>query len=167
MAISNEFKEACDKGDKIMVRIMLKNIMLVDPSLAEFQEMLDYAEKTMPDLYDEHDGEELLYNIKQWTTDYMNEQMVVVVNNFSKERVKLLKLIVKYLYGDKPQNTETKKTYSDEKHITQKQVGVGLTAAGVITAGLGVYLSEGIVIAGGVAVAAAGVFLIATDKGDE
>ena len=38
-----------------------------------------------------HDGETLDYDTSSWTKDYLNQQMVAVVNNFSRERVDLLK----------------------------------------------------------------------------
>ena len=39
MAVTNEFKEAVDSGKKIRVRIMLKDIMLVDPTMRQFDEI--------------------------------------------------------------------------------------------------------------------------------
>lgn len=89
MALTEEFIEAVGNGKKTRVRIMLKDIMLVDPSLKTFNEMLTYAEKNLSDLYDEHDGEELISDSTEWDEDYMNQQMVAVVTNFSKERIAL------------------------------------------------------------------------------
>ncbi|MDE6167774.1 MAG: hypothetical protein K2G28_04880, partial [Acetatifactor sp.] len=57
MALSSDFINAVDSHDSIMTRIMLKDSMLVDLTLKEFQERLAYAERKMSDLYDEHDGE--------------------------------------------------------------------------------------------------------------
>lgn len=57
--------------------------------------------KTMKNLYDEHDGEKLKLDADSWNTDYMDSQMVKAVNNFSKERVDLLKRMVRYIYRDK------------------------------------------------------------------
>ena len=101
MALTKEFIDAVDNGKKTRVRIMLKDIMLVDPSLKKFNEMLAYAEKNLLDLYDEHNGEDLIYNSSMWDEDYMNQQMVSVVNNFSRERIELLKKIVKKMYSYK------------------------------------------------------------------
>ena len=57
--------------------------------------------KTMKNLYDEHDGEKLKLDADSWNTDYMDSQMVKAVNTFSKERVDLLKHMVRYIYRDK------------------------------------------------------------------
>ena len=55
MAITSEFMEAVNNGNRTRVRIMLKDIMLVDPTMEKFDEMLKYASSKMNDLYDEHD----------------------------------------------------------------------------------------------------------------
>ena len=58
--------------------------------------------KTMKNLYDEHDGEKLKLDADSWNTDYMDSQMVrAKFSNFSKERVDLLKRMVRYIYKDK------------------------------------------------------------------
>ena len=101
MAISKEFADAVDKGKLMRVRIMLKDSLLLDPSGAQFDEMSRYAEKKMKDLYVEHDDESLNEDESSWTKDYLNEQMVAVVNNFSKKRINLLKRMVRVLFKDK------------------------------------------------------------------
>lgn len=84
MAITSEFMEAVNNGNRTRVRIMLKDIMLVDPTMAKFDEMLKYAASKMSNLYDEHDDETLKYDRTEWNEAYLNNQMVVVVGNFLK-----------------------------------------------------------------------------------
>ena len=166
MNISQDFVSAVEKNDLLMVRIMLKDSMVVDPTLAEFHTLLSFAEENMCDLYDAHDGESFTQNASQWTKDYMDEQMVKVVGNFSKERIELLKSICKHLYsrqvekiiGERMEETEAKAP------IARKHIGVGVTAAGVITAAVGIAISKPLVIGIGVAAAVAGGIFIATDK---
>ena len=50
MALTNEFIDAVANNKKTRVRIMLKDIMLVDPSMKTFNEMLSYAESNMDNL---------------------------------------------------------------------------------------------------------------------
>ncbi len=164
MAITNEFKEAVDSGKKIRVRIMLKDNMLVDPTMKQFDEMMYYALSKMPDLYDEHDEEVLKQDSSEWNEAYLNHQMVTVVNNFSKERIDLLKNIVKYIYRDKAEHIRQEE-YTTNSAITRKQVGIGVTAAGTVAIVAGICAHQGIVIAGGIGVAAVGIGLILTDKG--
>ena len=55
----------------------------------------------MPDFYVDHDGEQLNFNKSDWNVNYLNKQMVIVVNNFSRERINLLKEMVKVVLKDK------------------------------------------------------------------
>lgn len=164
MAVSKEFTEAVDSGKKIRIKIMLKDIMLVDPTMSKFDEMLSYAAGRVPDLYDEHDGENLKYDSAAWNEAYLNQQMVTVVNNFSKERVELLRNMVKYLYKDCADSMRSKSEQRSGAAISRKQAGTGITAAGAVIAAAGICASEGIIVVGGIAVAAAGVAMIVTDK---
>ena len=71
MAITSEFMEAVNNGNRTRVRIMLKDIMLVDPTMEKFDEMLKYASSKMNDLYDEHDDETLKYDRTEWNEAYL------------------------------------------------------------------------------------------------
>ena len=86
MALTSEFKDAVQNQNKVRVRIMLKDSLLIDPSGDDFQQMLDYAKVQMPSLMDEHNGE-VFKTAEQWDETYLNEQMVAVVNNFSEDRL--------------------------------------------------------------------------------
>lgn len=166
MAISQEFKEAVEEKKLIRVRIMLKDSLLVDPTLMQFEELENYAASNLSDLYVEHDGEALHDDAGAWTQDYLNQQMVTAVSNFSKERIGLLKRMVRHIYSDRADRIrdEREKTPSSSD-ISRKQVGVGVTAAGVVLGVAGVCTSHGVLVVGGVLVAAAGVALILSDKG--
>lgn len=164
MAITDEFKEAVGSGKKTRVRIMLKDIMLVDPTMKQFDEMLDYAKSKISDLFDEHNGDALKYDRKDWNESYLNNQMVAVVNNFSKERVELLRNMVKYIYRDKAEKINARNQYQSATTITRKQVGIGMTAAGTVAAVAGICAHQGLLIVGGVAVAAVGVGMIVADR---
>lgn len=98
MAITKEFVEAVENGKLLRVRIMLKDTLLVDPTATKFEEMESYVNSKIGNLYDEHDEEKLNYEVTCWNEDYLNEQMVNVVNNFSKERIELLKGMVRHIY---------------------------------------------------------------------
>lgn len=164
MAITNEFREAVGAGKKIRVRIMLKDIMLVDPTMRQFDEMLDFAKAKMPDLFDEHDDEVLKYDRSNWNEKYLNSQMVTVVNNFSKERIDLLRNMVQYIYHDTVEKINASNQYQSDSSITSKQVGIGMTAAGAVATVAGICAQQELLIAGGVLVAVVGVGLIVTDK---
>lgn len=171
MSLTNEYIEAVSSNKKTRVRIMLKDIMLVDPTMKSFEEMLSYAEKNMESLYDVHDGEVLNESESAWTEDYMNQQMVSVVTNFSKERISLLKNIVRYLYGSKIK-TDTSANIKHTKAnasthgngFTGQQiaggviaiVGAGALLGGIIGSNIPVAIVGGVAIAGGAILIATG-----------
>lgn len=160
MALTEEFIEAVGNGKKTRVRIMLKDIMLVDPSLKTFNEMLTYAEKNLSDIYDEHDGEELISDSTEWDKDYMNQQMVAVVTNFSKERIALLEEIVKKLYAHKIQR-ETETTNSSPSGVQVAGGVIAVAGAGALIGGIAgssvsVAIVGGVALAGGIAMVALG-----------
>lgn len=171
MSLTKEFLDAVDNGRKTRVRIMLKDIMLVDPTLKTFDEMLIYAEKNMPDLYDAHDGEELIRNASAWNENYMNQQMVIVVTNFSKERIALLKKIVQNLYLNKIQmndmevnSNRSSSTCETNKGPTGVQIaggiisvaGAGTLIGGIIGSSASVAILGGVALVGGIAMVSLG-----------
>ena len=97
MTITNAFRDAVENGNVIGIRIMLKDSLLVDLSFNEFEEMERIALSDVCNLYDKHDGCELLLNETMWDDNYMNGLMVDVVDNFSRERVAHLKKVVRKL----------------------------------------------------------------------
>lgn len=166
MSISQEFRNAVEDKNNLLVRIMLKDNMVLDPSMKEFNEMILYAENNIEDLYDEHDGEIFSNNKEDWTKEYMDEQMVNVIINFSKERIELLKKVCRYLYSDRIKKHQNE-VVSEEKakiYITKKQVGTGLAVAGVATTVVGAIVSKPIVIGVGVVTTVAGGILILSEK---
>lgn len=174
MAVAEEFKSAVSAGNRTMVRIMLKDSLLVDKSFVSFNEMLAYAEKRMDNLYDVHDGEVLIEEPDKWNKDYMNQQLFAVVSNFSKERLNLLKKIVSHIYrGDSVNDTinENKKSskcqgkVSGEKTIhPNRPLAVGLAVGGGVVAVAGVCLSKMVItVAGGVA-AVVGVGMLLSER---
>lgn len=167
MAITNEFTEAVQSGKMMRVRIMLKDSLLVDPTAAQFDEMERYATEKMGNIYTEHDGEVLNFDVSSWNEDYLNQQMVIVVNCFSKERIDLLKGMVHFLYKEKANKIRNKTASTQSQiHITRKQVGTGITVAGAALTVAGICTAHTALTVGGVVVAAAGIALIVSDKGD-
>ena len=164
MAITKEFMEAVQAGNKMRVRIMLKDSLLIDPTIMQFEEMEHYAAQKMRNLYTEHDGEELNFDTSTWNEDYLNRQMVVVVNCFSKERIDLLKKMVGFLYKEKVDKIRNEEKRIEKQHKTQKQVGAGMAAAGVVLTAAGISTSRIGLTIGGVAVAVTGIVLIVKDK---
>ena len=144
MALSSDFINAVDSHDNIMTRIMLKDSMLVDLTLKQFQERLAYAERKMSDLYDDHDGEVFTSDIIAWNQELLDQQMVKVVGNFSRERVAFLKKLVRNVYDQKAQEADREEFVEKHKNSSfgATQVGVGLAVGGVTVAAAGILFSS-------------------------
>lgn len=132
--LSEEFKSAVSSKNLLLVRIMLKDSLLIDPSFKLFDEMLYFSlSNGLQELVVTFDGESLEDNPSKWDKDLMDLEMVQIINNFSKERIEHLKKIVSTVYENKIQNIKkenlnknsaSNQNYLDSKPITQKQNNV-------------------------------------------
>lgn len=169
MALTYTFFEAIKSENLRRIRIMMKDSLLIDPSFEEFEEMEKEA-KQVRGLYEEHDGRELIMDRSQWDDFYMDKLMVQVVNNFSYERIKHLKDVVRYLrpVTKKKSIDSTKKTnskmrekqysdYQEQKRRDQREgrylgskmiVGVagGAAVGGIVASALGTSVLGGAVV---------------------
>lgn len=92
--VSPEFRATVSEGNLLRTRIMLKDSFVLDPTFAQFEEMLDYAKPYFPDLFDPFDGGFLEDDTSKWDEALMNEELVQLISNFSEERVDHLKMVV-------------------------------------------------------------------------
>lgn len=103
--VTEAFYDAVNSGNARRVRIMMKNAMILDPTLVNYEDMKKAA-GDMEGLYDEYDGKELIWDKNQWDTDYLDMMLVKVLYNFSHKRLDHLKQIVKFRYKDKIEEIE-------------------------------------------------------------
>jgi hypothetical protein len=167
MSLDKEFLDAINEQDILMVRIMIKDSMVYDPTFRTLNEMLTVAEENLADLYDVHDGERFIADKSQWTKSYMDDQMVKLLDNFSKERIQLLKNICATRYSHKANEIKKERQAEQQKKNAathNKQVGMGVTAGGVALVAAGAVVSKPILIGVGIVAAVAGGILIATDN---
>ncbi len=93
MAISSEFAQAVKDGNKLRVKIMLKDSLLVDKTFRLFDEMQAYA--TSQGVNPWSNGDIPLEKAeKPWTEDTMNYELTALVNDFTKEHVNYVKAII-------------------------------------------------------------------------
>lgn len=171
MAISNEFMEAVNAGKTTRVRIMLKDALLLDPTCKKFNEMFSYANDKMSDLVVEHDGEAFKDSL-EWDEDYLNEEMVAVVSNFSRERIDLLKRMVQKLYGKSSKNmqmssySETNVESENSSFSDMQKAGIAVTVvgAGMLVGGLAVPTIPKVVPVIGGVVACVGIGMVILGK---
>lgn len=165
MSISKEFMDAVAAGDELLTRIILSNYMIVDPSFREFDESLKYAVESMNNLIVPHDGEELVYDVTAWTKEYLDKECNILVNNFSRERIELLRQMCGHIYGTENE-PEPPSDGPDvkPKDVSRKQIGTVTAGAGVIAAAAGLVVSSTTLTVTGAIAAAVGGALILTDK---
>lgn len=182
MALTQSFYQAVNEKNIRLVRIMMKDSLIVDPSFQQFSEMEKVAEKVM-DIYEPHDGRELEEDRDKWTEEYMDKLMVQVISNFSRERIQNLKAVVRKFYpmpqrlqgtaqgagagkpGGKRETNGEKETYQERKKRDQKEgnyicsvYATGAVAGAVIGGTVGAVAgmaAAGEVIVGGIAAGAA------------
>ena len=161
MSLTPEFKDAVQKGNLTLVRIMLKDNLLLGSGKSgfdDFNNMLDFAKGRLPKLMDGHNGE-VFKEQAEWNDSYLNAQMTKVVNNFSEERIDLLKKIISFLYKAKPLSQPKSVTHSivtqkNFKSLSPKQkTGLAISAVGAISVIGGIVFECNVIvpIAGGIA----------------
>ena len=143
MAILDEFKNAVEKGDVTLVRVMLKNCMTEDVSLDSFNEEIAYAEARMSNLYDEHDGEKFDYDVTKWNRDLLNNQMVNMINNFSHERLDYITSLIRHIYADERRSIERERLIAQHSNTPSKSVGAGLVVGGTAAVAAGIAIASG------------------------
>lgn len=99
MALTKEFVEAVSQGNKLRVKIMLKDSLLVDTSFAQFNGMMNYAESKLSGIWvnDSEDDEAFSQSPEE-----LDAILAGLVNNFSKRRVTHLKGMISKMYPPKP-----------------------------------------------------------------
>lgn len=113
MPLGNAFWRAVKSNDIDLLRIMMEDSLLVDPSFKEFNEMKK-ATAGIKGIWQEHDGKEFITDKSKWNNDYMGEVMVdLVMHNFSHERMNHAKEVVRYL---KPTDKKGKSWDDDSRN---------------------------------------------------
>ena len=179
MALKEGFKQAVAAKEKIKVRVMLKDSMLIDPTLSLFEEMLAYAEERMTPFYDKHNGEVLIEDSANWTEHYLDKQMVAMISNFSVERISLLRKMVPFICGNRKVFDEKEKTKDDNMHkrnsfsentfsgksgINKREIGTGLIVVGSVAFVAGVLIPKTVLTVAGIGVAAVGAGFVLQEK---
>ena len=101
MAVSVEFKENVATKNYTTIRSALCNYLVIDPTCRTFDECLQYAQEQLPDIIVAHDGEEFTESQDSWDKDYFALQQIHLLDNFSLERIALLRRMSGVLFPSK------------------------------------------------------------------
>ena len=126
MAITEEFKEAVEEKNLIKLRIMLKDILLVDKSFAKFDEMISYLDAKGIDVYERKMLSYPRADKSLWNIKLLNEELAKLVNEFSKARVYYCREIIRSIYGKVAQpNIESSRVEPLKKKDNNILAGLG------------------------------------------
>lgn len=108
--ISEEFKKNVKSGDVDTVRSALIDYLIIDRTFKSFDEAFKYAKISLN--ITEPFNIEPAFSEEPWDKNYLNKQKVLLMMNFSNERIEHLKeVILKVL----PKNTIEKKDRNDSR----------------------------------------------------
>lgn len=90
--ISAEFRQNVASGDLDTVRSALIDYLIIDRSFTSFNEALDYAQNTL-DIIEPFNNEPPLSE-EPWDNNYLNQEKVALMMNFSAERINHIKQVI-------------------------------------------------------------------------
>ena len=163
MALNADFIAAVDERNMPRVYRRLADIMPIDPSLQMLDEMLEYAGRHQ-DLFQPHDGESLKHAESDWSRDYYDEQKLNLENNFSQERLALMRKMTLHRYAEKIEARKKEKE-EDEKsrgfNIKPRHIAGGCALVGGAAAvAYGAYAGSALLTGAGAAFALGGVAIL-------
>lgn len=91
--ISKEFLENVESGDLMTVRSALLDDLIIDRTFRTFDEDFNVANQRLNILVP-YDGEPFETDAGKWDKEYLNQQKVALMVNFSEERITHLKAVI-------------------------------------------------------------------------
>lgn len=109
--ISREFLENIESGDLITVRSALLDDLIIDRTFKTFDEDFKAANERL-ELLVPFDGEPLETDSEKWDKEYLNQQKVALMVNFSEKRIDHLKAVIaKVMPPNLSRNSNTKASH--------------------------------------------------------
>lgn len=118
--VSSEFQSSIAEKNLLLARIMLKDSMVIDPTFKQFDEMLSYAKARLPEIMVPFDYEPLENDIQKWDMDQMNAELVLLVQNFSDNRILHLKKLISTVRARGIQNLCAKRIRQSAQRCAEK-----------------------------------------------
>lgn len=111
MALTNAFFDAVKSNNISLVRVMMKNSFLSDPTFSELGDM-ERETVSMAGLYETHDNIPFENDRSKWDEHYMNIVLNDLMYNFSHERMAHAKEVVRFVI---PVSKQPRQTLHDYK----------------------------------------------------
>ena len=189
--ITKKFEEIVKNGNKLEIKVALKNRLLFARDINSFDEMLEYVKRKGIDVYEKHDNKSFpSENSSQWNENLLDKEINNLIDNFSKERIDNIRKLIAKLENKTNQNDIAKlenKTNQNDNIIrpniisTQssghsnskrgfsqdnfnKNIGIGLTAIGGVVVVTSLFTSLGVKTLIGAAIAGAGIIILISEN---
>lgn len=128
--ITKQFREAVDNADLLSVHVMLKDSLLADSTFEIYEEMCGFAEMKLGSMLWNVSRLSMNYDISNISKEDLNIALSELVDNFSKDNVKLIQKMIQKLYPQTSSNVKkitktvskkTQKLQYLEKKLSQKK----------------------------------------------
>lgn len=179
--VSEKFKEIVKNGDKLEIKVSLKNRLLFARDIDSFDEMLGYVRKNDIDIYEKHDNKNFpSEDLGEWNENLLDKEINNLVDNFSEERVKNIRKLIQKLVPKKMNSTisNSKRSFSQSNSYREKfeknrkksennfnkNIGIGLTAVGGVVIATSLFTGLGVKILVGAAIAGAGIIILVSEN---
>lgn len=189
--VTKKFEEIVENakrtGNKLEIKVALKNRLLFARDIASFNEMIEYVQKKGINLYEKHDNNSFpSENSGQWNDSLLDKEINNLLDNFSKERISNIgKLIAKLenktikndnIIKSKVTNMQipnvspklnSKRGFSQKnsnRKKFEKNIGIGLTAIGGVVVVTSLFTSLGVKTLVGAAIAGAGIIILISEN---
>ncbi len=161
-----KFIKAVESKDILSVRLFLANELMLDPRGHSFQEMLDYAESHLDDLYVLSDGKVYTQVESEWNKDFLFQLKNDLEDNFSRERAAFYATVAKHVLKEKAIQLDKEEAHAqvDNKHeysierttshkvnTSNKKAYAGITAGSAVLAIAGLCAEKAVLASLGVA----------------
>ena len=179
--VSEKFKEIVKNGDKLEIKVSLKNRLLFARDIDSFDEMLGYVRKNDIDIYEKHDNKNFpSEDSGEWNENLLDKEINNLVDNFSEERVKNIRKLIQKLVPKTMNSTSSnfKRSFSQSNSYREKfeknrkksennfnkNIGIGLTAVGGVVIATSLFTGLGVKTLVGVAIVGAGIIILVSEK---
>ena len=179
--VSEKFKEIVKNGDKLEIKVSLKNRLLFARDIDSFDEMLCYVRKNNIDIYEKHDNKNFpSEDLGEWNENLLDKEINNLVDNFSEERVKNIRKLIQKLVPKTMNSTtsNSKRSFSQSNSYREKfeknrkksennfnkNIGIGLTAVGGVVIATSLFTGLGVKTLVGVAIAGAGIIILVSEN---
>ena len=178
--ITKKFEEIVKNGNKLEIKVALKNRLLFARDIDSFDEMSEYVKQKGIDVYEKHDNRSFPSESSgEWNDKLLDKEVNDLIDNFSKERISNIRKLIAKLENKKvsPKLNPKKGFFQDnynrkkfEKNTKKfednfkKNIGIGFTVVGGVVVVTSLFTSLGVKTLVGVAIAGAGIIILISEN---